>query len=98
MKNINVRNFTHNGREVPNQFIITTDEGQYFQSYKSVIAFIPCGVWQKNDENAGKIILDTYYWDYSKTTGKYRNLFLNETKKETERKIQNGYYAMANLN
>ena len=31
-------------------------------------------------------------WDYSKTTGKYRNIFLEETKQETERKIKSGYY------
>lgn len=72
------------GREVPNQFIIYTDEGTYFQSYNSIIAFIP---------NEGKIELGTD-WDYSQTTGKYRNQFLNETKKETEQKLKDGTYIL----
>ena len=39
--------------------------------------------------NEGKIILGTK-WDYSMTTGKYRNQFLGEDKKETQRKIKEG--------
>ena len=31
-------------------------------------------------------------WDYSVTTGKYRNQFLNETKKETLAKLKSGEY------
>ena len=77
------------GNDVPNQFIIQTDEGLYFQSYSSVIAFKPL---------QGKIQLDTRKWDYSVTTGKYRNQFLNETKKETERKIREGVYELVDLN
>ena len=53
------------GNKVANQFIIVTDEGITFQSYNSNIAFIP---------NSGKIQLGTD-WDYSRTTGKYRNIF-----------------------
>ena len=43
------------------------------------------------------IYLDENYWDYSVTTGKYRNIFLNETKKETEKKIANGTYELNKL-
>jgi len=32
------------------------------------------------------------------STGKYRNIFLNETKKETEKKIKDGTYVLTNLN
>ena len=71
------------GREVPNQFIITTEEGVYFQSYKSIIAFIPEG------EGKTQIGKD---WTYSVTTGKYRNQFLGETKKETKAKLDSGEY------
>ena len=78
------------GNIVANQFEVTTSEGRYFQSYKSVIAFIP------ND--GSKIKLDKKYWDYSKTTGKYRNIFLAEDKKATEKKIASGEYELANLN
>ena len=42
--------------------------------------------------------LDPTYWDYSKTTGKYRNIFLNEKKKETEANLKQGRYKFINLN
>jgi hypothetical protein len=56
----------------PNQIVCITNEGTFFQSYNSVIAI------RKND---GSIELDENYWDYSKTTGKYRNKFLGEDEK-----------------
>ena len=74
---------------VKNQFVLTDDKGRYFQSYDSVIAFIPL---------KGKVQLDEKYWDYSTTTGKYRNLFLGEDKKETQKKIDSGEYELTNLN
>ena len=92
-----VENMTSaNGNKVANQFIISTydDEGnlltQTFQSYDSIIAI-------RQGYN-GKVILDKGYWDYSKTTGKYRNLFLGETKAETQKKIKNGEYKLTSLN
>jgi len=84
-----VSQFDGRNGAVKNQFTISTPEGRYFQSYDSVIVFIP---------NDGKIQLDSRYWDYSKTTGKYRNQFLGETKKETEAKIASGEYILTNLN
>lgn len=79
-----------NGNDVPNQFEIYTDDGAYFQSYRSVIAFKPCG---------GKIQLDEKYWDYSRTTSKYLNQFLRVSgKKEIGQKIKAGEYELANLN
>ena len=57
------------GNKVANQFLITTDEAFYFQSYNSIIA---------KRTNEGKILLDEKFWDYSTTTGKYRNQFLND--------------------
>ena len=80
-----------NGRNgvVKNQFEIVTPEGRIFQSYESVIVFIP---------NDGKIKLDEKFWDYSVTTGKYRNQFLGEDKKATEKKIASGEYELTNLN
>lgn len=76
------------GNTVPNQFEIIDGNRRVFQSYNSVICVV---------EN-GKVTLDAYYWDYSVTTGKYRNIFLGETKKETEAKIKAGVYQLANLN
>ena len=80
----------NNGNKVPNQFIIEDDNGnQYFQSYDSMIV--------KRDED-GEISLDWNYWDYSRTTSKYRNIFLNETTQDTKRKIDSGEYRLVDLN
>ena len=78
-----------NGNKVANQFEIYTDEGKYFQSYRSIIAF---------KDNKGQVFLDDYYWDYSRTTGKYRNIFLNEGIVETRKKIKSGEYKLKELN
>ena len=89
MKTIKVQNLTSsNGNEVLNQFKIRTEEGVYFRSYSSIIVFVP---------NEGKTQLDMNKWDYSKTTGKYRNQFLGETKSETQRKIDKGVYELVDL-
>jgi len=86
---MNVKNMiSKNGNSIANQFVITDGNVEYFQSYDSVIV---------KREN-GKVTLDREFWDYSNTTGKYRNLFLGETKKETEKKINSGEYILANLN
>ena len=77
------------GNPVANQFIIYTPDGNYFQSYNSVIAF------RAND---GKITLDKYYWNYSRTTSKYRNEFLGEYIADTRAKIESGEYELADLN
>ena len=77
---------------VPNQFIIYAPEATYFQSYESIIV-------KTTFENGKKVYyLDEEKWDYSRTTGKYRNSFLGETKKETEKKIKDGIYKLVNLN
>lgn len=90
MENVKVENMTaRTNQRVVNQFIIRTNKGVYFQSYNSIIAFRPYN---------GKIELDKETWDYSVTTGKYRNQFLGETKKETEAKIKSGEYKLTNLN
>lgn len=73
---------------VKNQFLITDGDKRIFQSYNTVIAI--------NDN--GEITLDANSWDYSQTTGKYRNKFLGEDKKETEKKIKSGQYKLADLN
>ena len=94
IKKVKVRNMTslnwNSNREVPNQFVIETPDGEYFQSYASIIVFVPRG---KN-----KIHLDSADWNYSVTTSKYRNNFLGETTKETQAKIDRGEYVLTNLN
>ena len=84
----NVKNLVGNkGNSIPNQFQITTSKGRYFQSYNSIIVFIP--------NNGNRIELGSD-WEYSTTTGEYRNLFLNEDKKTTERKLKEGIYILNN--
>ena len=84
-----VSNITNNRNNVvANQFIIKDDRATYFQSYKSIIVKI----------EDGKTILDPVYWNYSRTTSKHRSTFLNESTKETEKKIKEGVYILANLN
>lgn len=93
MKNLKISNMTSSqGNDVPNQFIVMDWENgkEYFQSYSSMIAV--------KDRNSGTVTLDSKYWDWNKTTGKYRNQFLGETKAETQRKIDSGEYKLDNLN
>ena len=57
------------GREIANQFIIEDGSRVVFQSYNSMIAEI--------DKRTRTIKIGAD-WDYSRTTGKYRNAFFNE--------------------
>ena len=69
------------GNDIANQFIISGFGYTLFQSYQSPIALRKGGI--------------TYIfknWNYSVTTGKYRNMFLNECKKETVAKLKSGEY------
>ena len=81
-----------NGREVPNQLIIQDGDTRVFQSYSSVI------VRETGYGTSRKVELDRDKWDYSQTTGAYRNQFLSETKAETQKKIDSGEYILTNLN
>jgi hypothetical protein len=85
IKHVKVSNINNR----PNQFLIVTPDALYFQSYKTLIAM---------RDNDGKIFLDKSYWDYSRTTGKYRNIFLNENKKLTMERIKNNIYSLVDLN
>jgi len=78
-----VKQFEGRNGAVKNQFIIEDGNKEIFQSYNSIIAI---------KEN-GKITLGKD-WDYSTTTGKYRNQFLGENKKATEQKIKLGEYTV----
>lgn len=82
----------NSGEVVKNQFIIRTADAVIFQSYSSIIA-----VWQDRKLTLG------CDWDYSTTTGKYRNMFINEFttlrvdgKKDIERLIKAGEITVDN--
>ena len=79
---------TKTNNKITNQFIIKDGNKVFFQSYKSIIV--------KIEDN--KTYLDEYYWNYSRTTSKYRSSFLGESTKETLNKIKNGEYILTNLN
>lgn len=82
MKNLKVQNVYNNGREVPNQFELFYEENnkyyKIFQSYSSMII-----KWEN-----GLIIEVGSDWDYSRTTGKYRNLLTGMNKKEFEKMLK----------
>lgn len=97
------------GNTVKNQFILK-EEGRgalgnfktrkTFQSYNSIIAVMT--EWDKKEAEGCRsninIELDETYWNYSRTTSKYRCLFLGETTKETEQKLKDRIYQFKNLN
>ena len=97
MKHLNVKNMTSaSGNQIANQFVITMKNKLIFQSYDTTIAMIE---WkQKNGLEYQQITLDANSWDYSTTTSKYRNIFLQEKKSETEQKIKSKIYKLKNLN
>ena len=87
--NIEPMTSERSGRPVANQNIIHDDFGNtFFQSYQTIIA----------KKNFDYITLDKNYWDYSVTTGKYRNQFLGECIADTRKKIKAGLYKLADLN
>ena len=70
--------FGFSGNEIKNQFIIQTKGTTIFQSYDSIICII--------NHNTGTTTLDRNNWDYSTTTGKYRNIFLGRTREQQNRR------------
>lgn len=80
------------GNKVANQFIVYDGLKTYFQSYNSIIVKI------ERIDGQEITYLDPVYWNYSRTTSKHRSTFLNESTKETERKIKEGVYILQNLN
>jgi hypothetical protein len=89
------------GNAVPNQIIITEDgrgwngnfiDKKTFQSYGKTIAEVI--TWP----DSTYVTLDSHYWNYSVATSKYRNIFLGESTKETEKRIASGEYTLEDLN
>ena len=97
---MNVTNMTSsNGNKVANQFIITNEEEEkFFQSYNSIIAKITYPIIDREKGLTITTYLDKKFWNFSNTTSKYRNKFLNETTKETKAKIKSGQYKLVDLN
>ena len=90
---------SNNGNKIANQFVITDNDNgnkkEYFQSYNSMIVK---KIYDHLGADVVEIFLDQKYWNFSNTTGKYRNIFLGETIKDTKAKIKNGTYILTDLN
>ncbi len=99
MKMPHVRQMTspRTGNPVPNQFLIFTEDGVYFQSYKVIIGL----------RKDGKFMLDITYWNFSRTTSKYLYRWMNgygfrptskDMKKCSEGKLDFSNVTFRNLN
>lgn len=78
------------GRPVANQFAIICKDGtRYFRSYNSNI----CRV-----EADGTITVDSYYWNYNKTTSKYLAQFLETNIYQIRANVEAKIYKMEDLN
>ena len=82
------------GKPLANQWVITTQNGEMFKSYKTMIAIRS---WD------GQVMLD-HDWDYSATTLKYLKIFLEGlhhvslSKSEIQKRIDDGIFQIGNLN
>lgn len=78
------------GKPVANQWVISTQNGEMFKSYKTMIAIRS---WD------GQVMLD-HDWDYSATTLKYLKIFLDVSlsKSEIQKRIDDGIFQIGNLN
>src|SRR5574344_738126 len=95
----NMEGYSHD--VIKNQFIIFGSivynnerwRTEIFQSYNTIIAL------QVTIPNHSSItVLDNNNWDYSPTTNKYRNKFLNYNKNVTLKKINDGSILLMDLN
>jgi hypothetical protein len=94
---IGVENMTsRSGNIVPNQVILSDMTGKTFVSYGSKI------VYQSKDRASDglplEIVMDDRYWDYSRTTGKYRNEFMNMGVQQVRDHIKTGRIKIGDLN
>ena len=87
---------SRSGNVVPNQTILSDMTGKTFVSYGSKI------VYQSKDRASDglplEIIVDENYWDYSRTTGKYRNEFMNMGVQDVRDHIKEGRIQVGTLN
>ena len=99
MKNIKAFNLnTNSGAPAQHQIVITystpTKEVRLFQSYGVLIArnTLNKKTYKRTCE------LSRNYWDYSRTTARYRNQYLGGDTKQVKKNLKNGVYCLASLN
>lgn len=70
MKDIKIAQLINDkGNGANNQFVVETDKGRFFQSYDTIIAFVP---YNSDDITLSKD------WEHSKTTRKHLYIFLRD--------------------
>ena len=95
-KFVSVRPMTsRGGNELANQQIMSDPAGETFVSYGTKIAYRS---HKRYEDGERRIVLDKNYWDYSRTTSKYRNEFLGFGIDECRRRISNGKIELADMN
>ena len=81
---------SRSGKPIANQFVVTVDNMEIFQSYKTVIAV-------RRADNPEVVLLD-YNYSYSPTTSKYLYQFLGFKKDIINKKVQNNSIRIMDLN
>lgn len=76
----------------PNHFVIKIKNRRYLQSYDTIIA----GIIDTEDKKL--IYLDKDNWNYSKSTARWRNKFLEMTNAEVNIGVVQGKFIMKDLN
>ena len=61
-------------------------------------SFYSYGVKVAQVDDRGPILLDSTYWNYSRTTSKYLGRFLGESGDEIKKNVASGRYSLVNLN
>ena len=76
------RSFTVDGKPVNNHLIIEDGGFEYLVSYGGIIV----------KKQGGHVVALGKDWNYSKTTSKYRSIYLGESTRETQAKVNSGEY------
>ena len=84
------------GSPVRNHWLIDVGHGVALQSYNSIVAFRFTRKLGKF--NKGDVLLDRGTWNCSRTTARYRKIFLREGIAKTTRKVHTGEYKLKSLN
>ena len=94
---IGVENMTsRNGKPIPNQVILSESLGDTFVSYGTKIVYQSTRI--SKDGLPKDIIVDETNWDYSRTTGKYRNEFMGMGVQDVRDHIKDGRIKVGDLN
>ena len=86
------------GNPLANQQILSDDNGSMFVSYGTKICYKTEKRFNIQGVRRPQYVFDENYWDYSRTTSKYRNEFLGFGVAECRQGIKEGWIKLDNLN